>query len=132
MSAGVSRLVAGANTEPHGAEPSLPSANSGGSMLNRDVGTGTVESTDNSLLALEQRVEEACAMVEKVLREREERELFGREIKKKEREIRELRARKRREREARELEEARRWPQQQEAITGRGRLQVIFRFTVVL
>ncbi|KAJ7393200.1 hypothetical protein OS493_006168 [Desmophyllum pertusum] len=124
VSAGVSRLVAGANTEPHGAEASLPSANSGGSMLNRDVGTGTVESTDNSLLALEQRVEEACAMVEKVLRERDEREQFGREIEKKEREIRELRARKRREREARELEEARRWPQQQEAITGRERLQI--------
>ena len=58
-------------------------------------------------------------MVERILREREEREEFGREIERKEREIREQRARKRREREAWELEEASRWPQQQEQITGR-------------
>ncbi|XP_020624968.1 RING finger and CHY zinc finger domain-containing protein 1-like [Orbicella faveolata] len=90
-------------------------------MLNRDFGTDSVESTDNSLLALEQRVEEACALVERVLREREEREQFGREIERKEREIREQRARKKREREAREQEEANRWPQQQEAITGRSK-----------
>ena len=118
-----SRLVASANgdsnLEPRGAEVSLLSANTGSSMLNRDFGTDSVESTDNSLLALEQRVEEACALVERVLREREEREQFGREIERKEREIREQRARKKREREAREQEEASRWPQQQEAITGR-------------
>ena len=117
------RLVAGgnehSNLEPRGAEASLMPANTGGSMLNRDFGTDSVESTDNSLLALEQRVEEACALVERVLREREEREQFGREIERKEREIREQRARKKREREAREQEEASRWPQQQEAITGR-------------
>ena len=120
-----SRLVASANEhsnlEPRGAEASLFSANTGGSMLNRDFGTDSVESTDNSLLALEQRVEEACALVERVLREREEREQFGREIERKEREIREQRARKKREREAREQEEANRWPQQQEAITGRSK-----------
>ena len=57
-------------------------------------------------------------MVERVLREREEREEFGREIERKEREIRAERARKKREREARELEEARGWPQQQEPVTG--------------
>ena len=118
-----SRLVGSANRDsnpdPRGAEASLFSANTGGSMLNRDFGTDSVESTDNSLLALEQRVEEACALVERVLREREEREQFGREIERKEREIREQRARKKREREAREQEEASRWPQQQEAITGR-------------
>ena len=117
------RLVASgnehSNLEPRGAEASLISANTGGSMLNRDFGTDSVESTDNSLLALEQRVEEACALVERVLREREEREQFGKEIERKEREIREQRARKKREREAREQEEASRWPQQQEAITGR-------------
>ena len=62
--------------------------------------------------------EEACAMVERVLREREEREEFGHEIERKEREIRAERARKKREREARELEEARGWPQQQEPVTG--------------
>ncbi|KAJ7393170.1 hypothetical protein OS493_006136 [Desmophyllum pertusum] len=107
------------STEPRGPPAALPSANSGGSMLNRDFGSGSVEPTGNSLLTLKQRVEKARAMVERVLREREERELFGREIEKKEREIRELRARERREREARELEEANRWPQEQEAITGR-------------
>ena len=110
---------ADANHELQGTGASLLSATTGGSMLNRDFGTDSVESTDNSLLALEQRVEEACALVERVLREREEREEFGREIERKEREIREQRARKRREREARELEEASRWPQQQEQITGR-------------
>ena len=91
----------------------------GGSMLNRDFSIDSVESTDNSLLALEQRVEEACALVERVLREREEREQFGREIDRKEQEIREQRARKKREREAREQEEASRWLPQRGAITGR-------------
>ena len=116
------RLEAGgneqSNLEPCGAEASLISTSTEGSMLNRDFGTNSVESTDNSLLALEQRVEEACALVERVLREREEREQFGREIERKEQEIRQQRARKKREREAREQEEASRWPQQQEAITG--------------
>ena len=91
----------------------------GGSMLNRDFGTDSVESTDNSLLALEQRVAEACALVERVIREREEREQFGREIERKEQMIREQRARERREREEREMQEAARWPQQQDAITPR-------------
>ena len=93
--------------------------NAGGSMLNRDFGTDSVESTDNSLLALEQRVAEACALVERVIREREEREQFGREIERKEQMIREQRARERREREEREMQEAARWPQQQDAITPR-------------
>ena len=93
--------------------------NSGGTILNRDFGTDSVESTDNSLLALEQRVSEACALVERVLREREEREQFGREIERKEQLIREQRERERREREERELQEAERWPQQQEAIAAR-------------
>ena len=68
--------------------------------------TCSVESTDNLLLALERRVEEACALVENILGEREERE------------IREQREREKRERKVREQEEASRWPQQQEAITG--------------
>ena len=71
------------------------------SVTNRNYGTESVESTDNSLLELEQRVEEACAMVERVLREREEREEFGWEIERKEREIRAERARKKRERDQR-------------------------------
>ena len=112
-----SRLVSSAsgdsNLEPRGAEASLVSVNAG------DFGTDSVESTDNSLLALEQRVEEACALVERVLREREELEQFGREMERKEREVREQRARKKREKEAREQEGASRWPHQQEAITGR-------------
>ena len=43
-----------------------PSGQSGVSVMNRNYGTESVESTDNSLIELEQRVEEACAMVERV------------------------------------------------------------------
>ena len=86
---------------------------------NRDFGTDSVESSDNSLLALERRFAEASALVERVLREREEREQFGREIERKEQLIREQRAKEKREREERELREAENWPQQQEAITAR-------------
>ena len=102
-------------------EPSCGNTDSSRASVlnNRDFGTDSVESTDNSLLALEQRVAEACALVERVLREREEREQFGREIERKEQLIREQRARERREREEREIQEAERWPQQQEAITAR-------------
>ena len=81
--------------------------------------TNNAVPTDNSLLALEQRVAEACALVERVLREREEREQFGREIERKEQLIREQRARERREREERELRESEHWPAQQEAINAR-------------
>lgn len=81
---------------------------SGGPVTNRGFGqTFSVQSTDNSLLALKQRVEEVCALIERVLGEREVRE------------IREQRALKKREREASEIEEASRGPQQQEAITDR-------------
>ena len=88
-------------------------------LSNTDFGTDSIEASDNSLLALERRVAEACALVERVLREREEREQFGREIERKEQLIREQRARERREREERELREAENWPQQQEAINAR-------------
>ena len=64
--------------------------------------------TDDSLHELEQ-------VVERVPRGREEREEFGQEIKRKEREIRAKRANEERERES---EEARRLPQQQEPVTG--------------
>ena len=80
-------------------------------LNNTDFGTDSIEASDNLLLA--------CALVERVLREREEREQFGREIERKEQLIREQRARERREREERELREAENWPQQQEAITAR-------------
>lgn len=79
-----------------------------GPVTNRGFGqTCSVESTDNSLLSLEQRGKDCCVLVKRVLGEREERE------------IREQRAPKKREREAREIEEARRWPHQQEAVIGR-------------
>ena len=74
--------------------------------------------TETQWPALEQCVEEACPLVQRVPKIREEREQFGGEIERKERETREQRARKKREREAREQEEASRWPQQQEAIIG--------------
>jgi len=88
-------------------------------LNNTDFGTDSIEASDNSFLALERRVAEVCALVERVLREREKREQFGREIERKEQLIREQRARERREREERELREAENWPQQQEAITAR-------------
>jgi len=101
----------------HSSVPDSRDSNiSRGSMLNRDFSSDSVESTDNSLLALEQRVAEACALVERVIREREEREQFGREIERKEQMIRKQRARQRREREEREMREAERWPQQQDAV----------------
>ena len=94
--------------------------NNGVCMLNkRDFDTDSLEASDNSLLALELRVAEACALVERVFREREEREQFEWEIERKEQLIREQRARERREREERELPEAENWPQQQEAIAAR-------------
>ena len=96
------------------------SVNSRGSDTNINLGLAgdSIEFTENPLPALEQCSEEACPVVEGVLRIREEREQFGRETERIEQEIRDQRARKKREREARELEEASRWPQQQKAITG--------------
>ena len=91
-------------------------------LNNTDFGIDSIEAPDDSLLALERRVAEACALVERVLREREEREQFGMEIERKEQLKREERARERREREEREereLREAENWPQQQEAINAR-------------
>ena len=76
---------------------------SGDSVTNRSYGS--------SLLELEQRVEEACALVERVSRERESAE-FGREIERKEHEIRTERVRKKRGREARQLPGVSMWPQQ--------------------
>lgn len=83
-----------------------------GSALSINYGTN-IDSTDKILLELEQRVEKACTIVEKVIKERKE-------FKRKEREIRSERALKRKQREARlrELQEASWWPQQQEASGG--------------
>ena len=74
--------------------------------------------TETRLPASVKCVEQASPMDERVLSAREEREQLGREIEREEREIREQIERKKREREPREQEEASRWPQQQEAITG--------------
>ena len=52
-------------------------------MTNRNYGSEFGGFSDNSLLELEQRVEDACAVVQRVLRERE-RKKFGREIQRKE------------------------------------------------
>ncbi|PFX21103.1 hypothetical protein AWC38_SpisGene14428 [Stylophora pistillata] len=71
---------------------------SGGSVTNRNYYSESMESTGNSLLELEQRAEDACAMVQRVLKERERKE-FGREIERKEHEIRAERAQKKRGRE---------------------------------
>ena len=107
-------ITSAANT---GRDHDKSSVQSGGSVSNGNYGTESVETTDDSLHELKQGVE-ACAMVERVPRGREEREEFGQEIKRKECEIRAERAHKERERHARELEEARRRPQQQEPVTG--------------
>ena len=93
----------------------FPNGQFGCSVTDRNFGTESVESTDNSPLELEELVVERCAMMERVpIREREE---FKRNIERKEQEIRAERARKKSEREARELQKASRWPQQQEAVT---------------
>ena len=68
----------------------------------------TTSTEDNSLVALERKVAEACAIVERVLKEREERTKRQREEVQRQREIREQRqreARERREREEREMRE---------------------------
>ena len=107
VSANKKRNTVGSNTEETCVQ------RSGGSAMNRNYGSEFVhvESTGNSLFELEQRVEDAYAKVQRVLREKERKE-FGREIESKEHEIRTERARKKREREARELQEVSMWPQQ--------------------
>ena len=87
--------------------------NSRGALFNGDNGTNNIEPVDDSLLALERRVADASAPVEQVLREREERQQFAREIEGRERMIRERRERERREREEREMQEVE--EQEQEA-----------------
>ena len=90
-----------------------------GALLNRDNGMNNIEPIDDSLLALEGRVADASALVERVLGEREEWEQFEREMERKERMNRERRETERREREEREIQEAEQWPQQQEAVSAR-------------
>lgn len=75
----------------------------------------SVEFTNNSSLAFEQRVSRAAVLMRRVMEEREE-EQFQRERNRGEEEIRERRERIGRQ--VREIEEASRWPEQQETITG--------------
>ncbi|XP_068700092.1 uncharacterized protein [Montipora foliosa] len=89
--------------------------NSRGALLNRDIGTNYIEAVNDLLIAFERLVAHASALVEQMLREREERAQFRREIESLERMIRERRERERREREEREIQEAERWLQEQEA-----------------
>ena len=70
--------------------------------------------SDDSLKDLEERVEEACAMVERVLREREE---FKANLRQRENEIRADQKREQQAREAKELENSQSWPTGQSAVT---------------
>ena len=84
----------------------------------RNYTVESVEFTNNSSLATEQRVSRATALLHRLMEEREEeQELFQREMNRREQEIRERREREWIEREVREMEGASRWPEQQEAIT---------------
>ena len=80
----------------------------------------SVEITNNSSLASEQRVARATVLMHRVMEEREEeQEQFRREMIRREQEIGEKREIERIRREVREIKEASRWPEQQEAITSR-------------
>ena len=72
-----------------------------------DLSQAPAPSEDNSLVALERKVAEACAVVERVLKEREERTKRQREAAQRHREIRERREREARERREREQRETR-------------------------
>ena len=73
--------------------------------------------SDDSLKDLHERVEEACAMVERVLREREEREEFAEKQRQRENKIRADRRREQQARDEKELENAKSWPTEQNAVT---------------
>ena len=82
------------------------SAGAGQGLLNSNSNTPV----DGSLAVLEQRVAEACSLVERTLKERQEREKSMKETERKRKEKRERKekqARERKEREAREAREAR-------------------------
>ena len=86
------------------------------------ISNHTVESVDftnNSRLASEQRVTRAAALMRRVMEEREdEQEQFRRDMNRREKEIRERRERERIGKEIREMKKASSWPEHQEAITG--------------
>ena len=97
------------------------SGQSGGLATNRSYGS--------TLLELEQSVEGACALVERLSRERGSAD-FDREIKRKDHEIRTERARKKRGREARQLS-SRMWPRQSFAARSEQCVEVSFSGSVV-
>ena len=113
-----SSTVAGDGNEEASHLPASGEVNSKDITCSIDYGRNTVEPNDNSLVALEQRMaEDASALVERRLQEREERVKFMRELQRKEQMIREERERERREKEDREWQEAERWPPQQEGVS---------------
>ena len=73
--------------------------------------------SDDSLKDLHERVEEACAMVAGVLREREEREEFEENLRKRENKIRADRRRAQQARDEKQSEYSLSWPTKQEAVT---------------
>ena len=79
--------------------------------------TARESDSDDSLKDLEERVEEACAMVARVLREREEREEFAENQRQRENKIRADRRREQQARDEKELENAKSWPTEQDAVT---------------
>ncbi|KAK2566499.1 putative E3 ubiquitin-protein ligase RZFP34 [Acropora cervicornis] len=113
-----SSIVAGDGNEDANHLPASGEVNSKDTTSSIDYGRSTVEPNDNSLVASEQRMaEDASVLVERMLREREEREEFMRELQRKKQMIREERERERREKEDREWQEAERWPPQQEGVS---------------
>ena len=113
-----SPTVAGHGNEDASHLPASGEVNSKDTTASIDYGRSTVEPNDNSLVASEQRMaEDASVLMERMLREREEREEFMRELQRKEQMIREERERERREKEDREWQEAERWPPQQEGVS---------------
>ena len=107
-----------ANCEQRVNEPASGSSSSDVSLTSTaSFNTAYCESdSDDSLKDLEARVEEACAMVERVLRDREEREEYEKTIKQIEDDIKAKRKREQQARDARELENSKSWPAQQDAV----------------
>ena len=114
----LSPTLAGDGNEETSLLPVSGEVNFKATSSNRDYGRNTVEPNDNSLAASEQRTaEDASALVERRLRDREEREEFMKELQRKEQMIREEREREKREKEDREWQEAEKWPPQQEGVS---------------
>ena len=90
------------------------SAGAGQGLLNSNSNT----SVDGSLAVLEQRVAEACSLVERTLKERQEREKSMKETERKRKEKRERKEKQTRERKEREAREARETELMNERVEG--------------